>query len=53
MASQPPKPSTPTTPITPGLSGFPAINALQNQQSPTITSTTIGSGIDRTTTITP
>lgn len=59
MASQPLKPSTPTTPIisttpiTPGLSGFPAINALQNQQSPTITSTTIGSGIDRTTTITP
>lgn len=52
MASQPPKPANPT-PITPGLSGFPAINALQNQQAPTITTTTIGSGIDRTSTITP
>ncbi len=44
LAEQPPKASTPVTP-------FPAINALQNQQAPMVT--TIGSGIDRTTTITP
>lgn len=37
----------------PVLSGFPAINALQNQRAPIITTTTVGSGIDRTSTITP
>lgn len=47
MASQPPKQSTPS------LTGFPAINALQNQQSPVITTTTLGNGIDHTTTVTP
>lgn len=49
LADQPVKPSTNPTPVSP----FPAINALQNQQSPIITTTTVGSGIDRTTTITP
>jgi len=48
LADQPPKSSNPT-PATP----FPAINDLQNQQAPIVTSTTVGSGIDRTTTITP
>lgn len=49
LAPQPPKTAPAGVPITP----FPAINALQNQQAPIITSTTVGSGIDRTTTITP
>lgn len=49
LADQPVKPSTNPTPVSP----FPAINALQSQQSPIITTTTVGSGIDRTTTITP
>lgn len=49
LADQPPKSTNPIIPVTP----FPAINALQNQQAPIITSTTVGSGIDRTTTITP
>lgn len=35
------------------LTGFPAINGLQQQRSPTLTTTTVGSGIDRTTAITP
>ena len=50
MASQPPKP---TTPAVPGIPGFPALNSLQNQQQPIITTTAVGSGIDRTTTIVP
>lgn len=52
LASQPPKPTTSIQPIT-GIPSFPAMNALQNQQSPIITTTAVGSGIDRTTTITP
>ena len=50
LASQPPKSAGPATPNIPG---FPALNALQNQQQPTVTTTTVGSGVDRTTTITP
>lgn len=37
----------------PALNGFPAINSLQNQRAPIITTTTVGSGIDHTSTITP
>lgn len=51
MANQPPKATTPAA--VPGLSGFPAINSLQNQQQPIITTTTLDGGIGRTTTITP
>ncbi len=50
LATQPPKQATPATP---GIQGFPALNSLQNQQQPTITTTTVGSGIDRTTTVAP
>ena len=49
MANQPVKQPSPATPA---LNGFPALNGLQNQQPPVMT-TTIGSGIDRTTTILP
>lgn len=41
------------TAANPVLKGFPAINSLQNQRAPIITTTTVGSGIDRTAAITP
>lgn len=55
VASQPIKPSNPSTPANPiaNLSQFPAINSLQTGQAPIVTTTSIGSGIDKTTTITP
>lgn len=49
MATQPPKAAAPASP---SLSGFPAINTLQSQQVPMVT-TSIGGGLDRTTTILP
>lgn len=47
LGNQQPKPANPA------LNGFPAINSLQNQRAPIITTTTVGSGIDRTAAITP
>ena len=47
MAKHPPKQ------FSPSLTNFPAINSLQHQQSPVITTTTVGGGVDRTATINP
>lgn len=52
MADQPVKSTNPTT-LNPPLNGFPAINQLQNGQTPQVLTTTIGGGVDRTTEIVP
>jgi type IV conjugative transfer system lipoprotein TraV len=52
LANQPPKQQADNK-LPAGLTGFPAINSLQNQQGPEITTMTTGGGINRTTTITP
>ncbi len=46
LADQPPKQNTPQP-------GFPAINTLQNQQAPVITTISTDAGVNRATTITP
>ena len=47
--SQPPKQDSANAKVP----GFPALDALKNQQAPVVTTMTTGSGVNRTTTITP